>query len=48
MFHAGNRIILPCAGRRDQMAKATGSGGVFFKVADPAATRAWYADHLGR
>ncbi|MFZ4689680.1 MAG: VOC family protein [Polymorphobacter sp.] len=29
------------------MAKVTGIGGVFFKVADPAATRAWYAEHLG-
>ena len=28
------------------MAKVTGIGGVFFKVADPAATRAWYAKHL--
>ena len=29
------------------MAGVTGLGGVFFKVADPAATRAWYAAHLG-
>jgi catechol 2,3-dioxygenase-like lactoylglutathione lyase family enzyme len=29
------------------MAKAIGIGGIFFKVADPAATRAWYAEHLG-
>ena len=29
------------------MAKVTGIGGVFFRVADPAATRAWYATHLG-
>lgn len=29
------------------MAKVTGLGGVFMKVADPAATRAWYAEHLG-
>ena len=29
------------------MAKVTGLGGVFYKVADPAATRAWYAEHLG-
>ncbi len=29
------------------MARATGIGGVFFKVRDPAATRAWYAEHLG-
>lgn len=29
------------------MAKITGLGGVFMKVADPAATRAWYAEHLG-
>ncbi len=27
--------------------KVTGIGGVFFKVKDPAATRAWYAEHLG-
>jgi glyoxylase I family protein len=32
---------------RDPMARVTGLGGVFFKVADPAATRAWYASHLG-
>ena len=29
------------------MAKVTGIGGVFYKVADPAVTRAWYAEHLG-
>ena len=29
------------------MAKVTGIGGAFFKVADPVATRAWYAAHLG-
>jgi len=29
------------------MARVTGIGGVFFKTADPAATRQWYADHLG-
>lgn len=29
------------------MARVTGVGGVFMKVADPAATRAWYAAHLG-
>jgi glyoxylase I family protein len=29
------------------MAKITGFGGIFFKSADPAATRAWYAEHLG-
>ena len=29
------------------MAKVTGIGGVFYKVADPAATRAWYAANLG-
>lgn len=29
------------------MAKVTGIGGAFFKVADPARTRAWYAEHLG-
>jgi catechol 2,3-dioxygenase-like lactoylglutathione lyase family enzyme len=29
------------------MARATGIGGVFFKVPDPARTRAWYAEHLG-
>ena len=29
------------------MARVTGIGGIFFKVADPAATRAWYAEHLG-
>jgi catechol 2,3-dioxygenase-like lactoylglutathione lyase family enzyme len=29
------------------MAKVTGIGGVFFRVADQAATVAWYRDHLG-
>lgn len=29
------------------MARVTGIGGIFMKVADPAATRAWYAEHLG-
>jgi predicted enzyme related to lactoylglutathione lyase len=29
------------------MAKVTGLGGVFFKCANPAATRAWYAENLG-
>lgn len=29
------------------MAKAVGIGGIFYKVADPVATRAWYAEHLG-
>ena len=29
------------------MAKVTGVGGVFFKVKDPAETRAWYSKHLG-
>lgn len=29
------------------MARVTGLGGIFFKCPDPAATRAWYADHLG-
>ncbi len=29
------------------MAKVTGLGGVFYKVADPAATRDWYQKTLG-
>ncbi len=29
------------------MAKVTGLGGIFYKVADTAATRAWYRDKLG-
>jgi predicted enzyme related to lactoylglutathione lyase len=29
------------------MKKVTGVGGVFFKTRDPAATKAWYAKHLG-
>ena len=29
------------------MARITGIGGVFFRSADPAATIAWYRDHLG-
>ena len=27
--------------------KVTGIGGIFMKCPDPAATRQWYADHLG-
>ena len=29
------------------MAKILGVGGIFYRVADPAATRRWYARHLG-
>jgi catechol 2,3-dioxygenase-like lactoylglutathione lyase family enzyme len=29
------------------MARVTGVGGVFYTVADPARTRAWYRDNLG-
>ena len=29
------------------MAKVTGLGGVFYKVADPERTAAWYRDVLG-
>ena len=29
------------------MKRVTGIGGVFFKVKDPEATRAWYEKHLG-
>ena len=29
------------------MAKVTGLGGLFYKVANPEATRAWYQDKLG-
>ena len=29
------------------MARVTGIGGVFFRAADPAATVAWYREHLG-
>jgi catechol 2,3-dioxygenase-like lactoylglutathione lyase family enzyme len=29
------------------MAKVTGLGGVFYKVADPARTRSWYQEMLG-
>ncbi len=29
------------------MANVTGLGGIFYKVADPQATRAWYLDNLG-
>ena len=29
------------------MKRATGIGGIFFRSKDPAATRAWYAKHLG-
>ena len=29
------------------MAKVTGLGGVFYKVADPKATQAWYQEMLG-
>ena len=29
------------------MARVTGLGGIFYKVADTAATQAWYHDNLG-
>jgi predicted enzyme related to lactoylglutathione lyase len=29
------------------VAQVTGLGGIFYKVADPDATRAWYQDNLG-
>ena len=29
------------------MAKVTGLGGIFYKVADPAASQAWYQENLG-
>ena len=29
------------------MAKVTGLGGIFYKVADPDKTRAWYQENLG-
>ena len=29
------------------MKRVTGIGGIFFKVKDPVAMRAWYRDHLG-
>jgi catechol 2,3-dioxygenase-like lactoylglutathione lyase family enzyme len=29
------------------MAKVTGLGGIFYKVADPEATRDWYQENLG-
>src|SRR3546814_12261138 len=29
------------------MAKVTGLGGIFYKVADPDRTRAWYQETLG-
>ena len=29
------------------MARVTGLGGIFYKAADPAATRAWYEANLG-
>jgi catechol 2,3-dioxygenase-like lactoylglutathione lyase family enzyme len=29
------------------MARVTGLGGIFYKVADPKATQAWYQEHLG-
>ena len=32
------------AERESEMAKVTGLGGVFYKVADPAATQAWYQE----
>ena len=29
------------------MARVTGLGGIFYKVADPKATQAWYQENLG-
>lgn len=34
-------------GRVVAMAKITGLGGIFYKVADPKATQAWYQRYLG-
>ena len=33
--------------RSMQMAKVTGLGGVFYRVADTAATQKWYQETLG-
>ena len=35
-------------GHGESPGRVTGIGGVFFRSPDPAATRAWYAQHLGR
>ena len=34
-------------GREALMAKVTGLGGSFLRVADPKALYAWYEEHLG-
>jgi catechol 2,3-dioxygenase-like lactoylglutathione lyase family enzyme len=31
----------------DKTEKVTGSGGIFFRVRDPAGMSAWYQEHLG-
>jgi catechol 2,3-dioxygenase-like lactoylglutathione lyase family enzyme len=43
------RLLAASPGERylAEMAKITGLGGIFYKVADPDATRAWYQDNLG-
>ena len=33
--------------RGNAMAKVTGLGGIFYKVADTAATQSWYEENLG-
>ena len=35
------------SGAESDRGRATGIGGIFFKVKDPGATREWYQQHLG-
>jgi predicted enzyme related to lactoylglutathione lyase len=43
------RLLAAARGARypTVMAKITGLGGIFYKVADPDATKAWYRENLG-
>jgi predicted enzyme related to lactoylglutathione lyase len=44
----GNPWAIDLIGKRGRVvATITGIGGIFFRAADPAALKAWYADMLG-
>jgi glyoxylase I family protein len=38
---------MAASAKERDMAKVVGLGGIFFRSDDPAATRDWYAEHLG-
>ena len=49
-FFALGAVVATAAQQRDKgddKAQIHGIGGIFFTAADPAATQAWYVEHLG-